>query len=121
MTKDKFDILDFFFDGDMIINEPKEYINISNLLTRGNYMFSTSEDEKSLEKFFANTVSRQVEGNIYHIALRIPNGRRNIQKEIKKLVELHELIGSSNCIWTVIEDRYCQTEICAGILLDKTT
>ena len=40
---------------------------------------------------------------------------------IKELVELQELIGANNCSWSVIEDIYSQTKVCAGILVDTTT
>ena len=121
MTKDKYDILDFFFDGDMLITEPHEYKNINKVLTRGNYMFSTSEKESSLENFFVHTLSRQEGDNFYYITLRIPNGKRNIQEEVKELVEIQKLIGFQNCTWAIIEDIYCQTDICAGILIDTTS
>lgn len=121
MARDKYEILDFFFDGDMIISEPQEYININKVLKSGNYRFTTSENESSLELFFVHTLLRQVKVKFYYITLRVPNGRRNIQEEVKKLVEVQKLIGFRNCTWAIIEDIYCQTKVCAGILVDTTT
>lgn len=120
MTKDQFYILDFFFDGDVVITEPQGYININNVLTRGNYMFTTIENEHSLEKFWVHTFSRR-KVRFCYIILRIPNGKKDIQVEVKELVELQELIGANNCSWSVIEDIYSQTKVCAGILVDTTT
>ena len=120
MTKDKYYILDFFFDGDVVITEPREYININDVLAKGNYMFATIENKDSLERFWVHTFSRKEVGFCY-ITLRIPNGKKNIQEEIKELVELQKMIGSNNCTWSVVEDIYCQTKVRTGFLVDTAT
>lgn len=40
MSEEKKDILDFFFDGDIIIAGAQGYTNISKILETGNYRFS---------------------------------------------------------------------------------
>ena len=52
MDEEKKDILDFFFDGDIIIAGAQGYTNISKILETGNYMFATNECESDLNVFF---------------------------------------------------------------------
>lgn len=40
MNEEKKDILDFFFDGDIIIAGAQGYTNISKILKTGKYMFT---------------------------------------------------------------------------------
>ena len=40
MDEEKKDILDFFFDGDIIIAGAQGYTNISKIQGTGNYMFA---------------------------------------------------------------------------------
>lgn len=48
MDEEKKDILDFFFDGDIIIAGAQGYTNISKILETGNYMFAINDSDSDL-------------------------------------------------------------------------
>ena len=117
MDEEKKDILDFFFDGNIII-AGEEYTNISKILETGNYMFATNDCDSDLNMFFILKPSIRL-ANTINIVLRVPYGKRDIQKELHKLIQAQEIFGSDKCTWSVIEDIYNQTKMQFGILTNK--
>ena len=120
MDEEKKDILDFFFDGNIII-AGEEYTNISKILETGNYMFATNDSDSDLNVFFMHVLlkpsTRLV--NTINMVLRVPYGKRDIQEELRELIQAQEIFGSDKCTWSVIEDIYNQTKMQFGILTNK--
>lgn len=119
MSEEKKDILDFFFDGDIIIAGPQEYTNISKVLETEEYKFITNDNDGDLKDFFMHVLleSSIREGNTINMVLRVPYGKRDIQEELRELIQAQEVFGSDKCIWSVIEDIYNLTRIQVGILV----
>ena len=111
MNEEKKDILDFFFDGDIIIAGPQEYTNISKVLETEEYKFITNNNDGDLKDFFMHVLleSSIREGNTINMVLRVPYGKRDIQKELRELIQAQKIFGSDKCTWSVIEDIYNQT------------
>ena len=123
MDEEKKDILDFFFDGDIIIAGAQGYTNISKIQGTGNYMFDINECDSDLNVFFMHALlnpSARLERTI-KMVLRIPYGKRDIQEELRELIQAQEIFGSDKCTWSVIEDIYNQTKIQVGILAYSPT
>ena len=59
--------------------------------------------------------------NIINMVLRVPYGKRDIQEELRELIQAQEIFGSDKCTWSVIEDIYNQTRMQVGILAYSTT
>ena len=120
MDEEKKDILDFFFDGNIII-AGEEYTNISKILETGNYMFAINDSDCDLNVFFMHVLLKPSTrlANTINIVLRVPYGKRDIQKELHKLIQAQEIFGSDKCSWAVIEDIYNQTKMQFGILTNK--
>ena len=120
MDEEKKDILDFFFDGNIII-AGEEYTNISKILETGNCMFATNDCDSDLNMFFMHVLlkpsTRLV--NTINMVLRVPYGKRDIQEELRELIQAQEIFGSDKCTWSVIEDIYNQTKMQFGILTNK--
>lgn len=120
MDEEKKDILDFFFDGNIII-AGEEYTNISKILETGNYMFAINDCDSDLNVFFMHVLlkpsTRLV--NTINMVLRVPYGKRDIQEELRELIQAQEIFGSDKCTWSVIEDIYNQTKMQFGILTNK--
>ena len=120
MDEEKKDILDFFFDGNIII-AGEEYTNISKILETGNYRFSINDYDSDLNVFFMHVLlkpsTRLV--NTINMVLRVPYGKRDIQEELRELIQAQEIFGSDKCSWAVIEDIYNQTKMQFGILTNK--
>ena len=120
MDEEKKDILDFFFDGNIII-AGEEYTNISKILETGNYMFATNDCDSDLNVIFMHVLlkpsTRLV--NTINMVLRVPYGKRDIQEELRELIQAQEIFGSDKCTWSVIEDIYNQTKMQFGILTNK--
>ena len=118
MNEEKKDILDFFFDGDIIIAGPQEYTNISKVLETEEYKFITNNNDGDLKDFFMHVLleSSIREGNTINMVLRVPYGKRDIQKELRELIQAQKIFGSDKCTWSVIEDIYNQTRMQVGIL-----
>lgn len=118
MENNKNNILDFFFDGDIIIAGPQEYTNISKVLETEEYKFITNDNDGDLKDFFMHVLLKSSirEGNTINMVLRVPYGKRDIQKELCELIQAQETFGSDKCTWSVIEDIYNQTKIQVGIL-----
>ena len=120
MDEEKKDILDFFFDGNIII-AGEEYTNISKILETGNYRFSINDYDSDLNVFFMHVLlkpsTRLV--NTINMVLRVPYGKRDIQEELRELIQAQEIFGSDKCTWSVIEDIYNQTKMQFGILTNK--
>jgi hypothetical protein len=123
MENKKTKILDFFFDGDIIIAGPQEYTNISKVLETEEYKFITNDNDSDLKDFFMHVLleSSIREGNTINMVLRVPYGKRDIQKELSELIQAQEIFGSDKCTWSVIEDIYNQTKIQVGILAYSPT
>lgn len=123
MNEEKKDILDFFFDGDIIIAGPQEYMNISKVLETEEYKFITNDNEGDLKDFFMHVLLKPSTrlANAINMVLRIPYGKRDIQEELHKLIQAQEIFGSDKCSWAVIEDIYNQTRIQVGILAYSPT
>lgn len=123
MENKKTKILDFFFDGDIIITGPQEYTNISKVLETEEYKFITNDNDSDLKDFFMHVLleSSIREGNTINMVLRVPYGKRDIQKELSELIQAQEIFGSDKCTWSVIEDIYNQTKIQVGILAYSPT
>ena len=120
MDEEKKDILDFFFDGNIII-AGEEYTNISKILETENQMFATNDCDSDLNVFFMHVLLKPSIrlANTINIVLRVPYGKRDIQKELHKLIQAQEIFGSDKCTWSVIEDIYNQTKMQFGILTNK--
>ena len=116
MDEEKKDILDFFFDGDIIIAGAQEYTNISKILETGNYMFAINDSDQNV--FFMHVLLEPSTrlANTINMVLRIPYGKRDIQEELRELIQAQEIFGSDKCTWSVIEDIYNQTRMQVGIL-----
>ena len=117
MDEEKKDILDFFFDGNIII-AGEEYTNISKILETGNYRFSINDYDSDLNVFFMHALlnpSARLASTI-NMVLRIPYGKRDIQKELYQLIQAQKMFGSDKCSWSVIEDIYNLTKMQVGIL-----
>ena len=123
MDEEKKDILDFFFDGDIIIAGAQEYTNISKILETGNYMFAINDCDSDLNVFFMHALLKSSTrlANTINMVLRSPYGKRDIQKELYQLIQAQEIFGSDKCVWSVIEDTYAQTKIQVGILAYRGT
>ena len=123
MSEEKKDILDFFFDGDIIITGAQGYTNISKILETGNYMFTTNDCESDLNVFFmhASLKSSTRLANTINMVLRVPYGKRDIQEELRELIQAQEIFGSDKCTWAVIDDIYNLTRIQVGILVYRIT
>ena len=121
MDEEKKDILDFFFDGDIIIAGAQEYTNISKILETGNYMFAINDSDQNV--FFMHVLLEPSTrlANTINMVLRIPYGKRDIQEELRELIHVQEILGSDKCVWSVIEDTYAQTKIQVGILAYRGT
>ena len=121
MDEEKKDILDFFFDGDIIIAGAQGYTNISKILETGNYRFSINDCDSDLNVFFMHALlnpSARLASTI-NMVLRVPYGKRDIQEELRELIQAQEIFGSDKCTWSVIEDIYNQTKMQFGILTNK--
>ena len=120
MDEEKKDILDFFFDGNIII-AGEEYTNVCKILETGNYMFAINDCDSDLNVFFMHVLlkpsTRLV--NTINMVLRVPYGKRDIQEELRELIQAQEIFGSDKCTWSVIEDIYNQTKMQFGILTNK--
>lgn len=123
MSEEKKDILDFFFDGDIIITGAQGYTNISKILETGNYMFAINDCDSDLNVFFmhASLKSSTRLANTINMVLRVPYGKRDIQEELRELIQTQEIFGSAKCTWSVIEDIYNLTRIQVGILVYRIT
>ena len=123
MDEEKKDILDFFFDGDIIIAGAQGYTNISKILETGSYRFSINDCDSDLNVFFMHALlnpSARLASTI-NMVLRVPYGKRDIQEELRELIQAQELFGTDKCTWSVIEDIYNQTKIQIGILAYRIT
>ena len=118
MNEEKKDILDFFFDGDIIIAGPQVYTNISKVLETEEYKFITNNNDGDLKDFFMHVLLKPSTrlANAINMVLRIPYGKRDIQEELRELIQAQEIFGSDKCTWSVIEDIYNQTRMQVGIL-----
>ena len=121
MSEEKKDILDFFFDGDIIIAGAQGYTNISKILETGNYRFSINDCDSDLNVFFMHVLLKPSIrlANTINMVLRIPYGKRDIQEELRELIQAQEIFGSDKCTWSVIDDTYDQTKMQFGILTNK--
>lgn len=108
MDEEKKDILDFFFDGDIIIAGAQGYTNICKILETGNYMFAINDCDGDLNVFFMHVLleSSIRQANTINMVLRIPYGKRDIQEELRELIQAQETFGSDKCTWSVTEDIY---------------
>ena len=123
MDEEKKDILDFFFDGDIIIAGAQGYTNISKIQGTGNYMFALNDCDSDLNVFFMHALLKSSTrlANTINMVLRVPYGKRDIQEELRELIQAQEIFGSDKCTWSVIEDIYNQTKIQVGILAYSPT
>ena len=121
MDEEKKEILDFFFDGDIIIAGAQGYTNISKILETENYKFITNDEESDLKTFFMHVLleSSIKQANTINMVIRVPSGKRDIQEELRELIHVQEILGSDKCTWSVIEDIYNQTKMQFGILTNK--
>lgn len=97
MSEEKKDILDFFFDGDIIITGAQGYTNISKVLETEEYKFITNDNDGDLKDFFMHVLleSSIREGNTINMVLRVPYGKRDIQEELRELIQAQEIIWFS--------------------------
>ena len=123
MSEEKKDILNFFFDGDIIIAGAQGYTNISKIQGTGNYMFAINDCDSDLNVFFMHALLKSSTrlANTINMVLRVPYGKRDIQEELRELIQAQEIFGSDKCTWSVIEDIYNQTKIQVGILAYSPT
>lgn len=118
MNEEKKDILDFFFNGDIIIAGAQGYTNISKILKTGKYMFTINDCDSDLNVFFMHVLLKPSTrlANTINIVLRVPYGKRDIQEELRELIQAQETFGSNKCTWSVIEEIYNQTKMQVGFL-----
>ena len=123
MSEEKKDILNFFFDGDIIIAEAQGYTNISKVLETGNYRFSINDCDSDLNVFFMHALLKSSTrlANTINMVLRVPYGKRDIQEELRELIQAQEIFGSDKCSWSVIEDIYNLTKMQVGLLAYSPT
>ena len=106
MSEEKKDILDFFFDGDIIITGAQGYTNISKILETGNYMFAINDCDSDLNVFFMHVLlkpSTRLTNTHYQHGTY---GKRDIQEELRELIQAQEIFGSDKCTWAVNDDIY---------------
>lgn len=123
MDEEKKEILDFFFDGDIIIAGAQGYTNISKILETGSYRFSINDCDSDLNVFFMHALlnpSARLASTI-NMVLRIPYGKRDIQKELYQLIQAQKMFDSDKCSWSVIEDIYNLTKMQVGLLAYSPT
>ena len=110
-------------DGDIIIAGPQEYTNISKILETGNYMFAINDCDSDLNVFFMHVLLKPSTklANTINMVLRVPYGKRDIQEELRELIQAQEIFGSDKCTWAVIDDIYNLTRIQVGILVYRIT
>ena len=115
--------MDFFFDGDIIITGAQGYTNISKVLETGNYMFAINDCDSDLNVFFMHVLLKPSTrlANTINMVLRVPYGKRDIQEELRELIQAQEIFGSDKCSWSVTEDIYNQTRMQVGILAYSPT
>lgn len=118
MTKNKYDILDFFLDGEAIIMARRTCDCVYKIIESGQYMFATSENDTSLDVFLMHMLQRPCvrKADCVNIVLRTPYGKRDIQEEVHELVNIQQELGGNKCTWSVVEDLYTQTKIQVGVL-----
>lgn len=123
MDEEKKDILDFFFDGDIIIAGAQGYTKICKILKTGKYMFAINDCDSDLNVFFMHVLLKPSTrlANTINIVLRVPYGKRDIQKELHQLIQAQKMFGSDKCSWSVTEDIYNQTRMQVGILVYRIT
>ena len=122
MDEEKKDILDFFFDGNIII-AGEEYTKISKIQGTGNYMFAINDCDSDLNVFFMHALLKSSTrlANTINMVLRVPYGKRDIQEELRELIQAQEIFGSDKCTWSVIEDIYNLTKMQVGLLAYSPT
>lgn len=115
--------MDFFFDGDIIIAGAQGYSNISKILVTENYMFAINDCDSDLNVFFMHVLLKPSTrlANTINMVLRVPYGKRDIQEELRELIQAQEIFGSDKCTWAVIDDIYNLTRIQVGILVYRIT
>ena len=59
--------------------------------------------------------------NTINMVLRIPYGKRDIQEELRELIQAQEIFGSDKCSWSVTEDIYNLTKMQVGLLAYSPT
>lgn len=108
MSEEKKDILDFFFDGDIIIAGAQGYTNISKILETENYMFAINDCDSDLNVFFMHVLLKPSTrlANTINMVLRVPYGKRDIQEELRELIQAQEIFVSDKCTWAVNDDIY---------------
>lgn len=81
-------------------------------------MFAINDSDSGLNKFFMHVLLKPSIrlANTINMVLRVPYGKRDIQKELHKLIQAQEIFGSDKCSWAAIEDIYNQTRMQVGIL-----
>lgn len=106
MSEEKKDILDFFFDGDIIITGAQGYTKVCKILETENYMFAINDSD--LNKFFMHALLKPSTRltNTINMVLRVPYGKRDIQEELRELIQAQEIFGSDKCTWAVNDDIY---------------
>ena len=123
MDEEKKDILDFFFDGDIIIAGVQGYTNICKILETGNYMFAINDCDSDLNVFFMHALLKSSTrlANTINMVLRVPYGKQDIQEELRELIQAQKMFGSDKCSWSVIEDIYNLTKMQVGLLAYSPT
>lgn len=107
MSEEKKDILDFFFDGDIIITGAQGYTNVCKILETEEYKFITNDNDGDLKDFFMHVLleSSIREGNTINMVLRVPYGKRDIQKELRELIQAQEIFGIIGALNALILNR----------------
>lgn len=99
--------MDFFFDVDIIIAGPQGYTNISKVLETEEYKFITNDNEGDLKDFFMHVLleSSIRDGNTINMVLRVPYGKRDIQEELRELIQAQEIFGIIGALNALILNR----------------
>lgn len=86
-------------------------------------MFATNECESDLNVFFMHALLKSSTRltNTINMVLRVPSGKRDIQKELRELIQAQNMFGSAKCSWSVIEDIYNLTKMQVGLLAYSPT
>ena len=95
-------------DGDIIITGAQGYTNISKVLETGNYMFAINDCDSDLNVFFMHVLLKPSTrlANTINMVLRVPYGKRDIQEELRELIQAQEIFVSDKCTWAVNDDIY---------------
>ena len=71
-------------------------------------MFAINDSDSDLNVFFMHVLLKPSTrlANTINMVLRVPYGKRDIQEELRELIQAQEIFGSAKCTWAVNDDIY---------------